>query len=204
MLRHLAARETAVHHPLKISPAPLGGDVLHTNHLIRLRALAALDDVKFDLIALFQALIAVDLNGAVMNEHICPTFAPKEPVPFCIVKPLNNSPILRQCCSPRSFTACRPRHRHRDYDANSPPDVFSPSSHSRSHSSQSFDIRFNPPPLRRTPSGPSCVQPRISMNPLHVRQTVVTGNSTTAGTYHLAGKTSPTATPCILAKVFPE
>src|ERR1700678_3049124 len=75
--------------------------VFDSNNLVCLWAFTALDDVELDLVPLFQALIAVDLNGAVVDENVRSVFAPEKPVPLRIVEPFDRAPILRQCRSPR-------------------------------------------------------------------------------------------------------
>ena len=65
-------------------------------YLIGLGALAALNDVKFHLIALFEALIALALDGAVVNEDVSPALAAEEAVSFCVVKPFDGAFILCQ------------------------------------------------------------------------------------------------------------
>ena len=52
--------------------APSGGGciVFEPDHLVRLRTLRSLDDVEFDLIAFFQAFVAVILYGAVVDEDV--------------------------------------------------------------------------------------------------------------------------------------
>ena len=64
--------------------------------MIRLRSLAPLNDVELDLISFVQTLVAIDLNGAVMNEDVCSAFAPDKAVAFRVVEPLQRTPVLRQ------------------------------------------------------------------------------------------------------------
>jgi hypothetical protein len=60
-------------------------------HLIGLGALAALNDIEFHLIAFFQALIALALDGAVVDEDVSPALAAEEAVPLCVVEPLDGT-----------------------------------------------------------------------------------------------------------------
>ena len=64
------------------------GGVLEANHCIRLGTFLTLDDVEFDLIALFQRFVTVQLNRGVVNEYIRPVFTPDESVALGIIKPL--------------------------------------------------------------------------------------------------------------------
>ena len=64
--------------------------------LIGLGALTALNDVEFHLIALFEALVALALDGAVVNKDVSPAFATEEAVALCIVEPLYRALILCQ------------------------------------------------------------------------------------------------------------
>jgi len=67
-----------------------------TTDLIGLGALGPLDDVEFDLVAFFEALIALTLNGTVMNEDVGPTLPPEEAVALCVVEPLDCALVLCQ------------------------------------------------------------------------------------------------------------
>jgi hypothetical protein len=62
--------------------------------LIGLGALTPLDDVKFHLITLFEALIALTLDGAVMDKYVRPAVAAEEAVTLCVVEPLYGAFIL--------------------------------------------------------------------------------------------------------------
>lgn len=81
-----------------------------TRHLIGLRALASLDDVELYFIAFFEALIALALNGTVMDEDIGPTVAAQETVAFSVVEPLNRTFILCHFATP-FFASSRMVHR---------------------------------------------------------------------------------------------
>ena len=64
--------------------------------MIRLRSLAPLNDVELDLISFVQALVAIALNGAVMNEDVCSAFALEKAVAFQVVEPLHRNLVLCQ------------------------------------------------------------------------------------------------------------
>ena len=53
-----------------LGAAPLGLNRLRPCYLISLRAFCALDDVEFDLVAFLEALVAVKLNGTVVDEDV--------------------------------------------------------------------------------------------------------------------------------------
>jgi hypothetical protein len=67
-----------------------------TRDLIGLRTFAALNNVEFNLIAFFETLIALALDGAVMNEDVGSALAAEEAVAFSIVEPLYGAFILCQ------------------------------------------------------------------------------------------------------------
>jgi hypothetical protein len=48
---------------------------LETTDLIRLGAFRTLDDVELNFITLFETLVALALDGAVVNEDVRPAFA---------------------------------------------------------------------------------------------------------------------------------
>src|ERR1700733_456143 len=81
----------------------LDGGFFQTCHLIGLWAFCALDDVELDLIPFFQALIAFALNGAVMNEYVCPAIAAEEAVTLCVVEPLDCALVLCHRTTPLRF-----------------------------------------------------------------------------------------------------
>jgi hypothetical protein len=70
------------------------GGVAETENSIRLRTFLALDDVKLDLIALFQCFVAVQLDCRVVNENIGTIIASDESVALGIVEPLDLSFVL--------------------------------------------------------------------------------------------------------------
>ena len=59
------------------------------DHSIRLGTLLPLDDVEFHFIALFQSLVAVQLDCRVVNENIRPVVASDESVALGVVEPLH-------------------------------------------------------------------------------------------------------------------
>ena len=82
-----------------------------TRDLIRLRSFGPLDDVELNLIALFEALVPLALDGTVVNEDVSPTVAAEEAVALCIVKPFYGALILCQCSDSLTvqsvISACR-------------------------------------------------------------------------------------------------
>jgi hypothetical protein len=75
-----------------------------TRDLISLGTFSSLNDVEFDLIAFFEALVALALNGAVVYEDVCPALAAEEAVTFCVVEPLYGALIL--CQWSHSLASC--------------------------------------------------------------------------------------------------
>src|ERR1700722_4915549 len=71
--------------------ASLTGFFSEPGYLIGLGTLGSLNDIELNLIAFFEALIPLALNGAVMNEDVGAVIATEEPMPFCVVEPLNCS-----------------------------------------------------------------------------------------------------------------
>src|ERR1700730_12759480 len=71
-------------------------NLFETRDLIGLGALASLNDVEFHLVALFEALITLALDGAVVNEDVSPALAAEESVTLCVVEPLYGAFILCQ------------------------------------------------------------------------------------------------------------
>jgi hypothetical protein len=66
----------------------MGGCVSLTDNCIRLRAFLPLDDVELHVIALFQSLVAIQLDCRVVNENIWPVVASDESVALGVVEPL--------------------------------------------------------------------------------------------------------------------
>jgi hypothetical protein len=62
--------------------------------LIGLGTFTPLYDVEFHLISFFEALVALALNGAVVNEDVGPALAAEKAVTFCVVEPLYGAFIL--------------------------------------------------------------------------------------------------------------
>jgi hypothetical protein len=67
----------------------MGGCVSLPDYGIRLRAFLPLNDVEFYVIALFQSLVAIQLDCRVVNENIRPVVASDESVALGVVKPLH-------------------------------------------------------------------------------------------------------------------
>jgi hypothetical protein len=85
----------------EINLRPLDG--LDSSYLVCLGAFAALDDVEFHLVALLQALVALQLDGAVMHEYVRALTPAEKSVSLCIVEPLDLPFVLRHGCFPRSL-----------------------------------------------------------------------------------------------------
>jgi hypothetical protein len=64
--------------------------------LVSLRALGSLDDVELHLIALFETLVALALDGAVVNEDVGSSVAAEEAIALCVIEPLYGAFILCQ------------------------------------------------------------------------------------------------------------
>jgi hypothetical protein len=79
--------------------------LLEAGYLVGLGALGALDDVEFNFITLFEALIALSLDGTVVNEDVSPALAAEEAVALCVVKPLNCALVLCQWSSSLDFVS---------------------------------------------------------------------------------------------------
>lgn len=62
--------------------------------LIGLGAFGTFDDVELYFVPFFEALVALTLNGTVVNEDIGPTFPAEESIAFCVVEPLYGAFIL--------------------------------------------------------------------------------------------------------------
>ena len=70
------------------------GGVPEAEYSVRLGTFLALDDVELDIIALFQCLVAVQLNCRVVDEHIGAVIATDESVALGVVKPLDFAFVL--------------------------------------------------------------------------------------------------------------
>jgi hypothetical protein len=62
--------------------------------LIGLGAFGAFDDIELYFVTLFEALVAFALDGAVMDEYVCPAITAEEAVAFCVVEPFYGAFIL--------------------------------------------------------------------------------------------------------------
>lgn len=69
-------------------------------YLVRLRPLLPLDDVELYIVALFETLISIHLDRAVVNEHIGPVIPANEPVPLGVVEPLHLASVLSHVREP--------------------------------------------------------------------------------------------------------
>ena len=67
-----------------------------TEYLIGLRALCSLNDVELDFIPFFKALVALPLDGAVVDEDVCSPLAAQESITFRVVEPLYRAFVLCQ------------------------------------------------------------------------------------------------------------
>ena len=65
------------------------GLIFETHDRICLGALLALDNVELYIIALFQGLVAIQLDCGIVNEYIWPIVAADESVALGVVKPLD-------------------------------------------------------------------------------------------------------------------
>jgi hypothetical protein len=85
----------------KVSFLLAAGYFFKAYDLIGLRAFCALDNVKLDLIAFLEALVAFALDGTVMNKDIGSVVTPEETVSLCIVEPLDCTFVM--CQDPNSL-----------------------------------------------------------------------------------------------------
>ena len=72
----------------------MGGCVSQPDNRVRLRSFLPLNDVEFDVIALFQSLVTIQLNRRVVNENIWPVIASDESVALGVVEPLDLAFVL--------------------------------------------------------------------------------------------------------------
>ena len=71
-------------------------DFLKARDLIGLGTLGSLDDVELNLIAFFEAFVALALDRAVVDEDVSPAIPSEEAVALCVVEPLHGAFILCQ------------------------------------------------------------------------------------------------------------
>jgi hypothetical protein len=76
---------------------------LYAGDFVGLRSLGALDDIELYLIAFLERLIAIELNGGVMNEDIRAALATQKAKAFRVIEPLNFTFVL---CHVRSLLIC--------------------------------------------------------------------------------------------------
>jgi hypothetical protein len=67
---------------------------------IGLRTLVALDDLEMHLVAFFERLVPVPLNGAVVNEYIRPVIPAEKAVPLGIIEPAHDTMKLSHVIYP--------------------------------------------------------------------------------------------------------
>jgi hypothetical protein len=72
----------------------VGGGVSQADHRIGLRTLLALNDVEFNVIALFQSFVAIQLDCRVVNENIWPVVTSDESVALGVIEPLDLAYVL--------------------------------------------------------------------------------------------------------------
>lgn len=63
--------------------------------LISLRTFLTLNDVELYFVALFEALVTVELNCAVVDENVRSIIASYKAVAFCVIEPLDFAFVLR-------------------------------------------------------------------------------------------------------------
>jgi hypothetical protein len=76
-----------------------GGMGLQFGNVLRLRTLLALNYLELHVITLLKALVALGLDGAVVNEHIGSVIATDETETLCVVKPFNFTFDSHVACS---------------------------------------------------------------------------------------------------------
>jgi hypothetical protein len=59
------------------------------DHAFRLGAFLSLDYFKFDVITFLEALIALRLDGTVMDEHIGPVIPANKAEALCVIEPFH-------------------------------------------------------------------------------------------------------------------
>ena len=70
------------------------GGVPEPEYSIGLWTLLTLDDVKLNIIALFQSFVPIQLNCRIVDEYVWPVFTPDESVALGIVEPLDLTFVL--------------------------------------------------------------------------------------------------------------
>jgi hypothetical protein len=65
------------------------GDKLHLHYILSLRAFWTLRDLEFDLLALFEGLEAVALNGAIVNEDVRGAWLLNKTIALRVIEPLD-------------------------------------------------------------------------------------------------------------------
>ncbi len=70
------------------------GGVPEPDDTIGLWTLLTLDDVKLNIIALFQSLVPIQLYCRIVDEYVWPVFTPDESVALGVVEPLDLTFVL--------------------------------------------------------------------------------------------------------------
>jgi|HubBroStandDraft_2_1064218.scaffolds.fasta_scaffold1495175_1 hypothetical protein len=81
-------------------------DFFEAGDLVGLGTLCSLDDIELHLIAFFQALVPLALDGAVVDEDVRPALAAEEAVALRVVEPLNCALVLCQWSDSLVFRVC--------------------------------------------------------------------------------------------------
>jgi hypothetical protein len=80
----------------EIKPARAGGlsYFLNTSDRISLGAFLALNNVEFHIVPFLEALVTIQLDRAVMNEHVWPIVTTNEAVSLRVIEPLHFAFVL--------------------------------------------------------------------------------------------------------------
>ena len=68
--------------------------LLYASYLIGLRTFAALDDVELYFIAFFEGFVAVELNGAIVDEDVRSIVTTEKAIALRVVEPLHSAFVL--------------------------------------------------------------------------------------------------------------
>jgi hypothetical protein len=66
----------------------------NSSYGIGLRTFLSLNDVEFDLVPFFQALVSIELDRAVMNKHVGSIIPANETVTLRVIEPLHFAFVL--------------------------------------------------------------------------------------------------------------
>lgn len=78
-------------------------DFFEATDLVGLGTLCSLDDIELHLIAFFEALVSLALDGAVVDEDIGSAVAAEESVALCVVEPFYSALVLCQWSDSLAF-----------------------------------------------------------------------------------------------------